>query len=369
MRNSDTGIILIAVVAAFAFSCGEPLIPGETNSWTRLATLDHSYSYCPSETVAIDGEDVYFTASVGGDTVIKRYRKGIIEDAYRLKGLEAYSVRIKKLSILEGQGWGAGFRSFYIYKGHGQYSSYNIPLLVRYERGVWAEVDLRGIPRRGFFLDVEPAGPDSCWLLYDTTYDDYNSPSKPRYLYRFEDGVLREMRGVKTFAVKYDPQTRVTYYLGIKNGEIQVTLSPDDGASWFTETAAAGLPSEPFAAAEATACARGGVLYLVADSEVRHELDAIEIIKRTGPPGYGAYELRAHCPEGPCCVNAVAAAADARGRALVVGDQTSIYFDGAKWIQEYQPTIGFAAVAAATDEFYAIGRDGSTCSIVLFHHP
>jgi len=94
--------------------------------------------------------------------------------------------------------------------------------------------------------------------------------------------------------------------------------------------------------------------------------------KSSSARGAGEYELLVYCPEGPYFYTFYGFAVDQRGRILGVGGETSLYYDGDRWVLESLPDKnGFEDVTAGLSGFYAVATNGMSMpqTIELLYHP
>jgi len=354
---------IVTAVAVWVLSCGTPLGPGPA-SWQARATVD-AYFDQDLFKVAVDGDAVFFPyrpseeSRTGG---IKKYDNGVITDAYvpALNGAKYAS--IVSVAISPQSGWALGYRG---YETGGNNLRY-VPFLVKYGNGVWPagnELEFERISE-DFPMAVVPVGPDSCYLLGEG-----RSAVTPKKLYTYQDGTLTEIPLIEVNTLVYDAAAGVTYSLACKGNRIDVMLSVDGGAHWTYEGLWAEAPVNGYSAGYvAAAVAPGGALYVFSRTD---NPGGTVVYRRTGIPGSGIYEMCGYYPTGPYAGFASGMAVANDGRVLVVGDETSIYYDGAEWREELLPDKNdFWCVAAGASGFYAIGRNGTGSSDTqLFYHP
>jgi hypothetical protein len=315
--------------------------------------------------VTADGDAAFFPYYAGSENYnggIKKYENGALTDAYVPDRKGADSAGVITIGIGVKSGWALGGR---MYKRGDEYIT--LPFLVQYDGGRWAAenefpVDLGP---DDFPLGIVPVEADSCYLLGEGF-----TVNVPRKLYRFENGIVTKIAGVEANAVAYDAATATTYALAGKGNVVDVMISNDGGASWTTETLAAAPPVNAFNTGGIYAAVGGdGVLYIC--SRTKDPLGTV-VYRRTGAAGSGQYEMCGYYPLGPYAGNyAYGLAVDGRGHVLVVGDQTSIYYDGDEWREEELPDKNdFFTVAGGNSGFYAIAINGmSSADTQLLYHP
>ena len=361
-RIKAFGTLMGAVVL---LSCGLPLGPGSA-TWYVLADLDVFFATDYME-VATDRDAAFFPYRIswgnpnGG---IKKYENGTLVDAYvpDLKG--ACSASVVNLAIGPKSGWAIGAREYIPRTGT---EIFYAPFLVKYGEGRWAgeteyPVDLGP---DDFPMGIVPAEADSCYLLGAGF-----TANVPRKLYKFENGVVTAIPAVEANAVAYDAGTATTYALAGKGDRIDVMVSTDGGSSWTTETLTAAPPVNGFTTGYIYAAVGGdGVLYVCARTS--NPMGTV-VYRRTGAVGSGQYEMCGYYPVGPYAGRYVyGLAVDGRGHVLIVGEKTSICYDGSEWREEELPDKNsFFTVAGGNSGFYAIAINGMpSADTELLYHP
>jgi hypothetical protein len=313
--------------------------------------------------VAADGDTVFIPVNYGGAPVIKRYVGGAISDVFALDLKGASSAEITDVAIAASTGWAVGSRRFE--NENGSLRRFE-PFLIKYESHMWREITLQGVFPGGELTAVEPIGFNSCWLLFAKRKLENFEPTT---LWKYDSGTAKEFPSVIADAVSFDALTQTTYASKLRAGGVQILVSTDGGAIWTEERPDLKSPSYTQDAVWVVTTAADGALYLATQ---RWDVGFGALYRRTGPPGAGEYELLIYCPVGPHFTVIEAVAVDGRGRILGVGAFTSVYYDGARWAQEYLPDKNsFSGVALGRAGYYAVAANGmsETPTYELLYHP
>jgi len=314
------------------------------------------------EYIAVDGDAVFFDFdSATEDLKLKRYLNGVTTDVFVVGLKGAASAGIEDIAVADGYGWAVGYREFVT--ANGDASRYE-PLLIKYDGSKWREVEINGTVPEVVFRAAAPINPYSCWLLVS------ESPfgRGPKSLWKFERGYLVEYPSVVAQAVTYDGETGITYALVLNAGVIETDISPDGGASWVTEKIKPETAWPTYEPDDVAAYANAGVLY-VATSDVDGVPFAGAVFRRTGPPGAAYCELLFYSPgSGNFSGFEGGISADGHGRILAVGNHTSAFYDGVRWVREGLPSRNdFYDVTVGRSGFYAVASDDHWNLQILYH--
>jgi len=255
------------------------------------------------------------------------------------------------------------------------------PCLIRnfYGSG-WVEIPL-ATSYRGSVSAVKPVNDHVCWF---TVYDDYLRVINRRrgILARYQDGEVEAYPDLGEVTCAVSPAGgsggRGGYVVfaaeavagGTAVGDSRVFVTADGGVTWADERLEFHSPVGEDMAEVRAECALGTDLYLFVDFANGYN----GVVKRTGPPGQGEYELVFYATEGSNFkwLNDVAVA-DAKihhAGGMAVGYDTSVVYDGANWkIEEiaYPADIGYVT-HSADGGFWAAAEDLTSGRSELFYH-
>jgi hypothetical protein len=354
---------------ALALSCGEALGP-EPPAWVTRATFPEGTGQIGG--LAADSLRGYVYAAAGGkgSSVIWRYDgRGFSEDyAPPYEYGEAW---LTDIAYAGSVGWAAGGKV-----AGGEDSPY---LIRNFSRSEWLEVPL-ATNTRGSISAVQPANDHVCWF---TVCDDYIRVINRRRgtLARYRDGEVEVYPdlGEVTCAVSSAGGGRSGGYVvfaaeavagGTRVGDSRVFVSADGGASWADERLEFHSPVGEAMAEVRAECALGTDLYLFVDFANGYN----GVVKRTGPPGQGEYELVFYATEGSNFkwLNDVVVADGNihHARGMAVGYDTSVVYDGPGWkIEEVAYPANIEYVAPSADGgFWAAAEDLTSGRSELFYH-
>ena len=268
--------------------------------------------------------------------------------------IAAEGAQLNDIAFYGDVGWAVG--SYQRFGDEGLYK----PLMVEYRRGVWKEVRLNS-DEVGSLNAVFPVSESALWLIADP-----NSSGGGR-LYKYDGtrfkrverftSVRRGAYGTKTGAFYVTP--------GTPPGETRLSLTYDGGQTWYDEKPSfKGIGYTPFRVD--VACAIGDALYLT----VEFEGFGSGIIRRTGDPGKGEYELVFFSYISPAFHDIRTIAFEDPGKGVAVGTEGSVYFDGETWHVESLPyRLGFRDVGlAAGGGFFALTDNATFSRKELFYH-
>lgn len=360
--------------------CGEALAPREA-SWQRFASLPRGY-----DVYAIDssGFSTWVVVRAEGlKNLILKYEDGTFSTQYE-SPYEFGDTWLTDIAFTSPYkpGWAGGGR---------RDNSKRIPYLLKYNvaREEWAEETLpTGI--EGVITRIRPmADGYGCWLVIDERFNDgyfYNWELRGKgklALYRYGELKIFENLGNVSAAASRDPQYPHVIFAvedalvhGGAADSAAVFVSKDAGGTWAEERVSSlfvhDYKIEGLYAAEAD----GLTLYLLADFEPDN---CWGIIKRTGLPGAGEYELIFLAPQGPYFRDIRDVAfRDPTGEkpgigvdGIAAGDETTVVFvDGAAYMEKLPyPTKIVSAEAANGNGFWAAGENKVTGNFELLYHP
>ena len=244
----------------------------------------------------------------------------------------------------------------------------------------WKEVRLDGFRERALSA-VMPINDEEIWVLID---DNYYSGDHDGLLAKYTGGefkVYNEL-GPVTAVYPYTRYSPMTLYAvsyaqgGYAPGELpKVYISADGGASWAEET----LPEDIVQGREISRAYAGGGfgpdVYILAECGN----DAWAVIRRTGAPGAGEYELAFLAYGGPyfTTLNSIAFRnphSPPRGVSadgVAVGRETSVVFDeGGVYLEKLPYALDLSnAISFGGNGFFAVGKNQAFGGYELLYHP
>lgn len=249
------------------------------------------------------------------------------------------AVRLETISFWGNKGWvGGGKAVGEVYK----------PLLLTRGSNGWREINVGGAAI-STIKDIFPINENSFWCLAlrknnaETGIFKFNGQEFVYYpqTQGVQDGFYLPMLGV--FALKWD------YYTGTNTVICSAT-----GARWYKEKIPPrilGYEIERVVALTGTA----NELYLVCTVEREY----YAILKRNGPLGKGKYEPVFLSNNSANFGGLKYGAFDGKGRAVFVGNETSLYFDGQSWQLEQllYPLVIQKVVGSPGGGFWAYGEN------------
>jgi hypothetical protein len=370
-RVATRGVALaLAVVFLFiASDCGEPLGPAPSG-WVRYAVF-------PTEcwkVVGLAGDfysgHVYAVTGGKGDAAIWRYDGRDFREDY-VPPYEWEEGWFTDIASAGGTVWAAGGKNE---------AGRDSPYLIRnLRRSGWLEVPL-ATSRPGSISAVHAAGDFECWFtIYDGPVRVVNQ--RRGILARYDDGKVVDFAdlGEVTCAVGAKAaggksgQNVVFAVEAIGRGEIgdsSVFVTTDAGASWLEERLDFPSPVGKEVETVRAECASGTDLYLFVDFLSGYN----GIVKRSGEPGRGEYELVFFATEGPnfkwLSDVAVRGGGVHHSCGVAVGRETSVVYDGADWrLEEVPYPADIEHIAYASDGgFWATADDMITGRWDLLYH-
>jgi hypothetical protein len=254
--------------------------------------------------------------------------------------------------------------------------------MLKYEtgNGGWTEVQLTGYSEWAIST-VITINRDDCWVLLD---DCYYSGDHDGLLAKYTGGELKVYNelGPVTAIYPYTRYSPMTLYAvsyaqgGYAPGELpKVYISADGGASWAEET----LPEDIVQGREISRAYAGGGfgpdVYILAECGN----NAWAVIRRTGAPGAGEYELAFLAYGGPyfTTLNSIAFRnphSPPRGVSadgVAVGRETSVVFDeGNVYLEKLPYALDLSRVIPyGGNGFFAVGKNEAFGGYELLYHP
>jgi hypothetical protein len=324
----------------------------EPAAWAPVAVAPAGYYF---NDMATGPDGVYF---VGEDSSEEPARLAIFKyDGYEFAKVfvPPYGVgeaSFRAIAFAGDKGWAVGGKS------NENPPPFLIPLMYYYDGAEWRDVP---VPNKecGSLNAVSPINGRDCWLLGKT--DGSNGGNLIKYEGgRFE---LYEEMGFKK-AIAFSRDAGTIYTLAGSHKRPALAVSADRGASWVTESAdvpTLGYKFENWL----PACAAGDELYLI----LKCEGVIWGIVRRSGPPGAGEYELEFLEVNDPEFAN-INDIAIGRGRVAAVGLSAAAFDDGRGWRREQLPyEMALRQVApAAGGGFWALIAVGAS-DAALYYHP
>ncbi len=329
-------------------SCGEPAGPSAT-AWTEVA-LGPGVTYIAEArdgVYAIQSRSIYsYDPELGGGSVpaIIKFNGYVWADEYVGDDITA---ELKSLGFWEQPGY--GIIGWAVGSKGGIMDTK--PLLLKYETGglsggSWEEVDIdqEGV---GALDAVYPIGASECWVIGGSGR-----------LYKFDgERFTREVNFPHVRAGAYDRRNNLfmVYGKGPASEDKIIYITPDGGGTWFSENPAFNaygftvnylLPGN----------AENGAMYFGVQFD---DMRFSAIVRRTGAPGQGKYDLCFFGGVSGSIHDIKSVATDAKGNAVGVGAEGSVYYDGSTWRVEDLPyRIGFRQVIpAAEGGFWGLGEN------------
>ncbi len=347
-----------AAVPAVAFLLAAPSCEGPSESgpappaWAAMAVVPAGYYV---QGIASDYHEGVLAAggchdeSYVGHGVVLRYRSGAFDVEF-ISPNDAGNVILYDMD--PGGGYAAG--TYETYEPRTTRKPYMVALdRSRFE---WYEVPLETVEGESITQVVRTGR--ACWLLIGTT--------GPRggELYKYKgEGVVEKQDGLPYFASVAASSQEDTIFGAshVSHGRYNAAMSFDGGTTWRKEEIAVNAPGYEIMFVDA-GCAAGRALYFY----VRFEGGGVGIVRRSGSPTSGKYELVYFIPRG----NFMAAAADVDGRIAAVGLKTSVIFDGGRWrVEELPyPLDLYRVIPAPHGGFLGLGNNEAVWQREVLYH-
>jgi hypothetical protein len=356
----------LAVVFLFiASDCGEPLGPAPSG-WVRYALFPKDCWKVVGLAAGFYSGPLYAVTGGKGDSAIWRYDGRDFREDY-VPPYEWDEGWLTDIACAASTLWAAGG------KNEGGRDS---PYLIRnLRRSGWLEVPL-ATSRPGSISAVHPAGDFECWFtIYDGPVRVVNQ--RRGILARHNDGKVVDFAdlGEVTCAVGAKRGGNVVFAVqaverGARIGDSSVFVTGDGGASWLEERLDFPSPVGKEVETVRAECASGTDLYLFVDFLTGYN----GIVKRSGEPGRGEYELVFFATQGRnfTWLNDVAVRDGGinHSSGVAVGRDTSVVYDGADWCLEEVPyPADVEHIAHAFDGgFWASATDLITGRSELLYH-
>ncbi len=358
MRGKFPKTFILAPVAAAlicAANCGEAPTGMDPVAWVPVAVAPAGWALVG---FAAQPGGVYF---VGLDYAEEPARPAIFKyDGHEFAEVfvppyEADEAWLQAIAFAGDKGWAVGGK-----RSENPPPPF-LPLMFYYDGENWREV---AVPNKecGSLNAVSPINERDCWLLGEV--DSFGGG----HLIKYEDGrfeVYEELGFKKAMAVARD--TGTIYTPAGSHKRPALAISADRGASWVIESPAVptlGYKFENWL----PACAAGDDLYLI----LKCEGVIWGIVRRSGPPGTGEYELEFLEVNDPefAKINDVAIGP---GRVAAVGLSASAFDYGRGWRREqlpYEIVLRQVAPAAGGNGFWAFGYNENIMGRTeLLYHP
>ncbi len=382
IRKKTVLFTLFVLNVAFIINCTETPLDPISPGWVKIGTFLLS-RYGGLNSIFVDDGAVWGAGYEDNSpktsfiAVIIRYRGGVFELEYA-SPIEYEYAELACIAFNEQynrSGWAVGVKE--------ENSNWG-PLILRREQGtgVWTEVNINGNLNSAVISTVLPINEDKCWLLLD---DHYYSGEHDGVLAKYSGGELTAYDALGPVTAVY-PYTRyiprtLLYALtyaedGYAAGEVpKMYVSADEGASWYVEPVPRDYGLGRKVMRSWVRGNFGPTVYVVAE----FDNGAWGVIKRTGAPGAGEYELVFLAYPGPYFtdLNGVAfrdAPSDPYGISVdgvavgkdttVVFDEGNVYFEKLPYASELScviPNLGTG--------YFAVGKSEPFGSYDLLYHP
>ncbi len=363
----------------FAGSCGEPLGPLEPG-WVTVGVFpleSHSgvNSICAKggPVWAVAYEYVYPEQVTRAKIISYADRQFLVE--YESPPEYEYAELADIAFVRYGEkGWAVGQRK----EEKGPFK----PFMLVYEpkSHEWKEKDVEGF-NGAAFCKVIPINDEEIWVLID---DNYYSGDHDGLLAKYTGGELKVYNdlGPVTAVYPYTRYSPITLYAvsyaqdGYAPGELpKVYISADDGASWAEETFPEDLMQGREISRAYAGAGFGPDVYILAECGN----NAWAVIRRTGPPGAGEYELAFLAHAGPYLTTLHSIAfrkphSPPRGISVdgvAVGRETSVVFDeGNVYLEKLPYALDLSRVISyGGNGFFAVGKNEAFGGYELLYHP
>jgi len=337
----------ILLAAAFFLNCGGPLQPLEPG-WRWVAPIPGRQF---GDFEAGPG-GVYGTTMQDPNTIV-RYANDEFKEVFRAGPGEF----IWDLAFYGNVGWAAG--EVQVQEGEHGWR----PFLYRYNGRSWSKVELGEQPF-SCIHSINPIDAHSFWAV----------GGGPGRVVKYTDGAFEVYPAAgEVVSVCYDRDVGMLY-CGEGSGGIgkTLTMTADGGATWQTETLQINYTGYRITRADGgRMAAAGGVLFIPAEVDVNGE-DYSAVLKRTGPPGAGEYELSFLSNTGAHFNSIYSLVFQDVEHGLAVGPYTSMLYTYGVWRQERIGAVDFSGlVADPAGGWWGICLDhsGQYHGDWLVHHP
>jgi len=323
-------LIIISVVSGLLIlSCAQHPLDPALNRWVLTAELPNPY-LVPGDIFSRGDGTVYIVGRslrVGFPPAIYKYENGrMIEDyepPYVYSGF--YGV-----SFHGDVGWAVG------YKYENDHTTV-FPYMVYYDGVEWAEKTIPADRFDTLYRTFAINGTD-CWVLAGDSESGFN-----RYycLFKYDDGVCVSYPHLTDILTASYCQSEGTFYcLRDGSGDVQgnrweLYITNDNGTTWTVEviTAKSGL-HEVNDLADSELYAVPGALFFTGEVESNGFPYKGAVIKRTGRPGEGVYEVVFLSPVGPYFFELEDIAFKDALNGIIVGMETSVVYEDPNWVLE-----------------------------------
>ena len=324
----------IVCLSAVFIGCDGP--PGTIpNGWSLEYTLGNGF---PIEAVASCGDSLYL---VSGEKIYE-YDGDKLSVVYEAPPGTVFN----DIDFNGNSGWAAG-------------NNANKGFLVHYDGAAWREVNLANDKIKNI-RQVAGANDAGCWMRV--------SGDVPYYLGFWDGSTLRGFpEGGDPVNILFSPETGILY---CRNGEARaqrLVMTADGGKTWITEDIPATINGFDFRFDYSSRLvAAGDGVYLLAIYYMDQEPFKNFIIKRTGAPGQGKYEISFASPNAEDFGGLYSLAFNTPGRAVAVGSYTSIVYNEPRWYKEEKTSLILGkATAKPNGGFWAIRSEPSG----IYYHP
>jgi hypothetical protein len=251
------------------------------------------------------------------------------------------------IKFARGVGWAVGGRWVFTDGG-----SDTEPIIIVKKKGVWEEMQLPG-SGLGWINKVFPINADDVWLLAADFRSEIGGT-----LFKYEAGAVREFPEFRFVLAAYAPEADILYVLKSRGtGKEELFITEDRGDTWVKESISLPLPGGYKNEGVKRIYAVNDQVFFVSDLEGTGNC----IHERFGPPGDGVCKLLYLSNWSPYFLNINDLSYSAGGTISAVGDKTSVFFDGAEWINEELPyPVIFKRItycAGGAGGFFAAGNN------------
>jgi|GEM_PF-1920697 len=382
MRSKYIKTSFLALVVAALLGlvrCGEPLEPQEAG-WVTVARFPLERNagvnsiYTNGYTIWAAVYEYVYPEQVTR-TKIMTYAEGEFRVEYEsppeYKFADLADIAFERSG---DKGWAVG------QKREGEGSSKPFVLVYEPRAREWKEEDVTGLDEAAF-SKVMPINDKEIWVLIDHSY---HSGDHEGLLAKYSNGELNVFKALGPVTAIY-PYTRyspMTLYAvsyardGYAPGELpKVYISADAGASWAEETFPEDLMQGRVISRAYAGGAFGPDLYIL----IECGNNGWGVVRRTGAPGVGEYELAFLAYGGPylTALNSIAFRnphSPPRGISadgVTVGRDTSVVFDeGTVYLEKLPYALDLTAVVLyGGNGFFAVGKNEAFGGWELLYHP
>jgi hypothetical protein len=356
---------LMAVALLFALffllSCSDVPLSPAPSAWVKLATFPDPH-FVPAG-LACRSDGIVFiagTSTAEYPAAIYKFGNGALVEDFTAPYEDS---DFKGTGFFGTVGWAVGNK---------RPEDISIPYMVYNDGADWTEVPVEYEPTDSLFA-VFPINETDCWLLKRTGPGGENV-----FVIKYSNGDWTTYTSVTDVEdAAYDPDDRVLYCVREEKHGGQRTwtlaLTDDLGATWAVEEIKLNTNSYEFRDLpdrNKALFAVDGALFFNAEVESNGERYEAAVVKRTGPPGAGVYELVFFSNISRYFRDIRALAFKDERNGMVLGQETSVVYDDPDWVLEIvtgQEYYVFDLAVAGPNGYWAIIDPGVQPQ--LLYHP